>query len=490
MKVLQKIWQFFQFDTNGNIALAAFVICAVSGVIIAIPFDVLQAYDSISLMLITNPGAVFFRNLHYWSAQIFLIFTLLHLWDYFKPEPISKLNSGLWFRLVITIVFVFFVMLSGFILKADADSLQARRILESLITDIPIVGGLISGAVFGTEDSLQLIYVHHIATATIFLIYIIYEHVKTLWTKISTFLITLAVLTILSLFMQAPLHDNLSPIIKGPWYFTGLQEILHWMGNPALIWILILLLLSGIFFMRIASAKANKAIRKLILFFTLVYAILTIIGFYFRGENWEWENPWDRNQELDVQTFEFGFNTGNKSFSDLTAMDIPVIRGRREACMVCHQNLTGFSASHNPEAIGCTSCHLGKPFSLNKNKAHQNMVLIPGNLNLASQTCGTIDCHADIPGRVNKSLMTTNSGIVSVNRWVFNKAETPDQFEHIRQIGQSPVDQHLRNLCAKCHLGNPKIETGPINELSRGGGCTACHLNYTDAGREGTLHLR
>jgi len=46
-------------------------------------------------------------------------------------------------------------------------------------------------------------------------------------------------------------------------------------------------------------------------------------------------------------------------------------------------------------------------------------------------------------------------------------------------LGNSAADEHLRNLCVRCHLGNPKTEYGPVNESSRGGGCLACHLNYS-----------
>jgi hypothetical protein len=78
------------------------------------------------------------------------------------------------------------------------------------------------------------------------------------------------------------------------------------------------------------------------------------------------------------------------------------------------------------------------------------------------------------------SLMTNNSGIVSVDRFVFGESKSPDIHSHIREIGHTAADKHLRDLCAKCHLGNEKMETGPIDEMSRGGGCTACHLNYTN----------
>ncbi|MCB0807623.1 MAG: hypothetical protein KDC05_17645, partial [Bacteroidales bacterium] len=484
MNQVKKIVRILQFDTNGNIALASFVVCAASGIALAIPYDVMNAYDSIVLMLITNPPAVFFRNLHYWSAQFFLVFTLLHLWDHLKLGTSKQQSTGVWFRLVLSILFTFFVMLSGFILKADADSLQARRILEALFADIPLFGSFLTEIIFGSSESLQLIYVHHIATATIFLIYVIYEHVRTLWTKLSTFILMLALLTLISFFVQAPLHNSFDPVIKGPWYFVGLQEILHWMSRPGWIWILVVAMPGIIYFSRNMGKRSGKITRSVIWILGLIYLGLTVVGFYFRGENWEWTSPLDQEnkQEIIPLTIEIPFISSE--FEQLTKNDIPVVRNKREACMNCHENVTGFAASHDPRAIGCTSCHLGNPFTLKKERAHEKMVLIPGNLATAKQTCGSTDCHPDIPGRVNQSLMTTNSGIVSVDRWVFNEADTPDEFAHIQDMGHSAADQHLRNLCAKCHLGNPKTETGPIDELSRGGGCTACHLNYSAEGQK------
>jgi len=483
---IQKIWRLILFDTYGNIALASFLICTISGVILAIPFDIDNPYDSISLLLITNLPALFFRNLHYWSAQFFLVFTLLHFWEYFKPAQAKELSKGVWFRLVVSILITFFVMLTGFILKADADSLQARRILESLMIEIPFVGEFLVGMLFGNQDSFQLIYVHHIATATIFLFIILYEHTSVLWTKLSTLLISLAILTIISFWVHAPLHDNINPVIKGPWYFIGLQEILHWTSRTSLVLIFILLLLVIIYFIRSVNDKSSALIRKIFWLLTLAYLLLTIIGFFFRGENWKWINPITNETSISFP-LETGIQMVNGRFSKLSSQEIPIVQGNREACMNCHENVKGFSPSHNPEAIGCTSCHFGNPFTLDANKAHKGMVLIPGNLSNADLSCGTTNCHPDITERVHKSLMTTNSGIVSVDRFVFGEGHSPDILSHIKELGHTAADKHLRDLCANCHLGNEKMETGWVDEKSRGGGCNACHLNYSDEAKQ--MHI-
>ncbi len=125
-----------------------------------------------------------------------------------------------------------------------------------------------------------------------------------------------------------------------------------------------------------------------------------------------------------------------------------------ESCIQCHSNTKGYSLYHNPELIGCASCHLGNTISLNKDEAHKGMVLIPGNLSDAKETCGK--CHPNELDKINKSLMTTNSGLVAVDKFIFGEADNPDNHFHIKDIKNSPADKHIRDLCANCHLGAEK----------------------------------
>ena len=109
------------------------------------------------------------------------------------------------------------------------------------------------------------------------------------------------------------------------------------------------------------------------------------------------------------------------------------------------------------------------------------MILIPGNLSDAKETCGT--CHPNELKKINKSLMTTNSGLVAVDKFIFGEADSPNYHYHIKDIKKSPSNKHIRDLCANCHLGAEKTSYGDINQLSRGGGCNACHLNYSEASK-------
>lgn len=465
-------------STYGQIAFASFLITAVSGVFLAVPFDINNPFDSISLILLTNPAANLFRNVHYWSAQFFLVFSFLHLWDHLRLSTERDVKKGVWLRLTISIIAVFYVMLSGFILRGDADSIQAKTILTTLLNKIPLIGAQLSYSVLGSAKDFQIPYIHHIATATIFLWFITVEHSKLLWPKMRLVIYLLPVFVVAGFLFPPGLHDNLSTIVKGPWYFLGLQELLHYLSYPSISIVIVFLFLVLIYLLRSLNEKKALLIKRIVLVSSIAYLFLTITGLFFRGENWQLVMPWDHKitNEININS---EFNLSTVSIDKLKRKKIPVILGRREGCLFCHDKTAGFSPAHNPEAIGCASCHKGDVFSLDKASAHKGLILIPGNLQTSKETCGTPQCHPDVPERVDNTIMATLTGIVSVDRYIFGETDSPHKFNRITSIKHSPADKHLRNLCSSCHLGKVKDETGPVTQTSRGGGCNACHLNYS-----------
>ncbi len=157
----------------------------------------------------------------------------------------------------------------------------------------------------------------------------------------------------------------------------------------------------------------------------------------------------------------------------------PVVRGRAEECLVCHAGIEGLDPGHRPEQIGCASCHGGNIGTRDARLAHVGLIRVPGNLADAPLTCAQAACHASVLPRVTGSIMTTMAGVVAVDRRVFgDPASRVDTVPHVATLGASAADTHLRQLCASCHLGQPKTAWGPATDASRGGGCTACHLTY------------
>ena len=135
-----------------------------------------------------------------------------------------------------------------------------------------------------------------------------------------------------------------------------------------------------------------------------------------------------------------------------------------DACLRCHSSVTGLEHGHDPAVIGCSACHGGRPGAITAVQAHKGLVRVPGNLADLPLTCASSECHAQEGKRLRSSLMTTMAGVVAVDRWVFGEARRPGGATPVTALGQSKADSHLRNLCASCHLGNPKTEWGPIGD--------------------------
>lgn len=466
--------------TFGTLSIALFLLVVVSGVFLLIPFKVSAPYSSINLMLLSNPWTSFIRNFHFWSSQFFLLFSVIHIFDHFQRKKIG-FKPAVGFRLALGVFIILLAMLSGFLLKGDADSLQARQILETLLARIPLIGKSLAFSFLGTSGNFRFIFFHHIATLTFFIAYIIFEHSRRVFPSITdTFLVLFAVI-VFSFLFTAPLHDNFNPSVKGPWYFVGFQEILHWLSYPDWALLIAVAIIFSIFIVTTGKRKPVFWAKRMLLFFSVFYLFFTVTGLFFRGERWSLSLPGQPNYRYSVLN-NFKTSTVNflPEFNTDSVMKSPVIQGRRESCLLCHSETHGFADAHKPESIGCFSCHGGNPFATSKSGAHRSLILVPGNIETAQQTCGTSQCHPDITERIHTGLMTTLSGMISVDRTVFGEQNDFDLLTHIHKLGNSAADEHLRNLCVGCHLGNSKKELGEVTEESRGGGCLACHLNYSN----------
>jgi hypothetical protein len=468
-------------STFGTYAVALFWLVVVSGIILAIPFDLDDPYLSISKIMVSNPWASLIRNFHFWSSQFFLIFSLIHIYDHFHFKQKIGLKFGMAIRLSVGILIIFLAMLTGFLLKGDIDSQQARQILEALTQRVPLIGHSLAYSLLGNANNYQLIYVHHIATFTIFIALIMVEHSRKVWSPITDLVLSFITVLVVSYFFTAPLHDNINPTVKGPWYFVGFQEILHWLRHPGWSLPIFAALIVLAFIANTAKRKAALVSKRSLLIFTIFYLLLTITGLFFRGEQWKLKFPGEPDYSYSVlHNFKISRINFSPQFTIKEVVESADILGRKESCLLCHTKTYGFTDAHKPETIGCFSCHGGNPLATVKQQAHHKMINIPGNLETAEQSCGTTQCHPNIVERIPTGLMATLSGMISVDRTVFGEQNDPDILTDTHQLGNSAADEHLKNLCVKCHLGNPKTKYGPVKEWSRGGGCLACHLNYSE----------
>jgi menaquinol-cytochrome c reductase cytochrome b/c subunit len=131
---------------------------------------------------------------------------------------------------------------------------------------------------------------------------------------ISSLAVTFA-LFIISLFFDAPLEDLANPLVtpnpgKAPWYFTGIQELIHYTNKPVIPAIIIPLLIvawlimipyidrkpttrfTSFFNRTFIGGERRRVLVYLFTLFVFGALIFTLIGSLFRGENWGFVLPW------------------------------------------------------------------------------------------------------------------------------------------------------------------------------------------------------
>ncbi|MDJ0976117.1 MAG: cytochrome b N-terminal domain-containing protein [Planctomycetota bacterium] len=135
----------------------------------------------------------------------------------------------------------------------------------------------------------------------------------------ATFVLTLAVCSLLGVMLPAPLEEPANPAVtpnpaKAPWYFLWLQELVSiltfqvgdvtvdgaFLGGVLLPGLLVLLLAAWPLLDRSPAAavgvwfhSSRKVQNRVFLALLFATAVLTVIGTFLRGPYWAWMWPWD-----------------------------------------------------------------------------------------------------------------------------------------------------------------------------------------------------
>jgi hypothetical protein len=129
--------------------------------------------------------------------------------------------------------------------------------------------------------------------------------------ELLSLIIVTAALIVFSTFVNAPLRELANPNLtpnpsKAPWYFLGLQELLRYF-HPMVAGVLVPTLFFGFLFVlpyvdRNPSNKPGDRKIAIVLFTMLLmmFAVLTIIGAFFRGPGFNFVWPWSEGVFFDL----------------------------------------------------------------------------------------------------------------------------------------------------------------------------------------------
>jgi len=268
---------FYTFGLGG-ISLLLFLVLGITGVIemfIYVPTPE-GAHESIRQITYLAPYGWLLRNMHFWAGQLMVGTVILHmarvvLSGGYKSRRLNWLIGVA--LLFLTLVLDF----TGFVLRWDQDTAWALMVGTNLIKSVPGVGTVLHDFLIGGESvgapALLRFYTWHVLALALVAAALTSWHIfrvrrdggishvastpranreQLLRTEIIAMLLTLAILTGLSVLVDAPLGPPADPTAlvaepKAPWFFLWIQELLR-IASPflagVLVPILVLLVLS------------------------------------------------------------------------------------------------------------------------------------------------------------------------------------------------------------------------------------------------------
>jgi ubiquinol-cytochrome c reductase cytochrome b subunit len=199
-KVFPTHWSFLL----GEIALYSFIVLLLSGTYLALFFDpsmahvtyqgsfdnlrgleMSRAYESTLYLSFDVRGGLFVRQVHHWSALLFMLALTIHMFRTFFTGAFRRPREVNWIIGILIFMLGCFEGLFGYSLPDDLLSGAGMRITAGLIMSLPVIGTWASWLLFGSEfpgtELIPRIYTLHILLIPGILLALIGVHVGLVW---------------------------------------------------------------------------------------------------------------------------------------------------------------------------------------------------------------------------------------------------------------------------------------------------------------------
>jgi quinol-cytochrome oxidoreductase complex cytochrome b subunit len=255
-----------------------FLIMLITGSLLMLNYTptVDQAYNSVKDIVHVIPGGRIVRNIHRLASHSMVLLVFLHLLRVFFTGSYLGGRKSNWIIGVAMFVIVLLMSFSGYLLPWDQLSYwavtigsniaaSARELTDLLgISSVVDVGGFFQRMLIGGETvgqtALTRFFMLHVIFLPLTLIVLtgvhfwrirkdgglskpdtesvnksekIYSWPVMMWAELSILISLLAILVLLSFFIDAPLLEKANPVhpenpAKSPWYFLGIQELVSY----------------------------------------------------------------------------------------------------------------------------------------------------------------------------------------------------------------------------------------------------------------------
>jgi quinol-cytochrome oxidoreductase complex cytochrome b subunit len=319
------IWYYF-----GGVSLFLFIIQVVTGILLLLYYkgSADQAFESIQFLMSKVSFGWLIRSIHSWSANLFLLATLVHMFSVFFERSYRSPREMTW----VTGVLMFFLALafgfSGYLLPWNQLAFFATKVGTEIAGVIPVIGKPLLVFLRGGEDvsgaTLSRFFGFHVAVLPGIFTILLGIHLllvqrqgmseplraeeakgtrKTmpffpnfLLRDLLLWLIVLNVLAILAVFFPWELGHKADAFASAPagirpeWYFLFMFQTLKYL--PAHLWVIdgevlgvLLFALAGLLWLLVpfwdrksARGQRNRAMTYLGLVIVLYVIALTLLG--------------------------------------------------------------------------------------------------------------------------------------------------------------------------------------------------------------------
>ncbi len=277
--------KFKQFVINnrwGGQCLISLYISILSGIVIALQYDVAAPFHSTLNIELLAPFGSFWHSLHFYSSQIFFLLLIAHfiavIW---KGE--LNFSRMAWIRLTASLPIALMLLFTGYILRGDATGMSAGKIAEHIVLSIPWAGDLLNKLFFDlSKNGAHKVYVHHIIGFVVLGTISIWPHIRRYPAYLHNHILLMFLITMSALIIKAPMEPEKigTTFITGPWFFLGLQELLRYLPVFIAGVIAPLTLVAALFFFPLEKGKEQKIYIFFILLWLCINAVLSWLCYH------------------------------------------------------------------------------------------------------------------------------------------------------------------------------------------------------------------
>ncbi len=261
---------------SGEISTGLLCISIASGLALAYQYEPGDPFISTVAIEATLSSGSFWRGLHFWSSQGFLIFLLLHTW--YRLKDVSICGAGRWAVLSALVPVAVFALFSGYVLKYDATGEAAAAIAEHLLLKVPQIGYILNRLLVSvsTEGVNRIYGVHLVLTVLLWFVGTWY-HTRRVVLSWRLFVPSLILSVVVALLFPAPLDlpGHESTLIKGPWFFLGVQEMLRHL--PSLMAGIVIPSLPVVALVLVPCQGFKRPCLVALGVWVVIYAVLTVV---------------------------------------------------------------------------------------------------------------------------------------------------------------------------------------------------------------------